>query len=392
MCITMSQKELSRLEIVNKVKVIDKRLTQSQAAKHLNLSRRQICRLIDVYKKRGAKGLASKKREQPSNRRYPEYFREYVLEIIRTNYADFGPTLTCEKLLEVHEIGLCVETVRNWMLIEGIWTSRRQHNQRVYQPRNRRDSLGELVQIDGSDHWWFEDRGPRCTLLVYIDKHATFGVNKTGATSGSGMTQFGWALHELNIDIICANTSQAKGRVERANKTLQGRLVKEMRLLSISTMEVANAYLPQFIDQFNQKFAKPARMDNDSHRPFIDFDDLDCAMSWQETRTVSQSLTIQCDKVLFLLEPIEFVAGLKRKTVTVHDYPDGRLEIRFEGKGLPYPHFDKISQVKQGETTSNKRLGAVFGQIKEQQINRTQRRSKRAPKLRGQTNTQFATA
>ena len=109
MCITMSQKELSRLEIISKV--IDKRLTQYQAAKHLNLSRRQICRLIDAYKANGAKGLVSKKRDQPSNRRYPDYFREYVLEIIRSHYADFGPTLACEKLLEVHEIGLSVETV-----------------------------------------------------------------------------------------------------------------------------------------------------------------------------------------------------------------------------------------------------------------------------------------
>lgn len=424
----MSQKELNRLEIINKV--IEKRLTQIQAAEHLKLLRRQICRLVYAYKKDGAKGLVSKHRGHSSNRQYPDYFREYVIEIIRSRYADFGPTLAAEKLIECHDITLAVETIRNWMLADGLWVSRRQQNQRVHQPRNRRDSLGELIQIDGSDHWWFEDRGPRCTLLVYIDdatsrlmhlkfvksestfdyfnateeylkqhgkpiafysdKHVTFRVNKTGATSGTGMTQFGRALYELNIDIICANTSQAKGRVERANKTLQDRLVKELRLSDVSTIKAANEFLPHFIEKFNHKFSKSPRSDTDSHRPFTDSDDLDRAMCWQEKRTVSQSLTIQYDKVLFLLEPTEFAAGLKRKLVVVHDYPDGRLEIRFEGKNLPYSRFDKIRQVKQGEITNNKRLGAVLNQIKDQQETRGQQRSKRAPKRQGQSNNQFA--
>jgi hypothetical protein len=228
-------------------------------------------------------------------------------------------------------------------------------------------------------------------IAFYSDKHAIFRVNKAGAIGGTGMTQFGRALHELNIDIICANTSQAKGRVERANKTLQDRLVKELRLASISTMEVANQFLPKFIVQFNRKFAKPARNDKDSHRPFTDYDNLDRAMSWQESRTVSKNLTIQYDKILFLLEPSDFSEGLKRKSVTVHDYPDGRLEIRYQGKGLPYSHFDKVSQVKQGEITSNKRLAAVLSQIKIQQESRAQTRSKRAPKRQGQEGSRFVT-
>src|SRR4051812_26348791 len=193
------------------------------------------------------------------------------------------------------------------MRADGLWRDRRQRLKPVHQPRYRRDCVGELVQIDGSEHWWFEDRGPRCTLLVFIDdatsclmhlkfvatestfdyftvtreylerygkpvafysdKHATFRVNTVDATGGDGMTQFGRALHQLNIDIICANTPQAKGRVERAHGTLQDRLVKELRLAGISTIEAGNAFLPAFMGGYNRRLATEPRSDKDLHRP-----------------------------------------------------------------------------------------------------------------------------
>ena len=134
------------------------------------------------------------------------------------------------------------------------------------------------------------------------DKLAVFRVNTVGATSGNGLTQFGRALHELNIDIIYANSSQAKGRVERVNKTLQDRLVKEMRLEGIATMQQANAYLPTFIEQFNAKFAKDAANSTNLHRSLTELDQLDEILSWQEERTVSHSLTVQYDRVVYLLE------------------------------------------------------------------------------------------
>src|SRR5674476_600021 len=189
-------------------------------------------------------------------------------------------------------------------------------------PTRRSGSVGELIQIDGSEHWWFETRGPQCTLLVYIDdatsrlmhlqfvesestfdyfsatraylerhgkpvafycdKHGVFRVNKKDAVGGDGMTQFGRALHALNIDIICANSSQAKGRVERANGTLQDRLVKEMRLAGVSTLEAGNAFLPRFMSDYNTRFAKPPFDARDLHRSLSDLDDLDVAFAWKE--------------------------------------------------------------------------------------------------------------
>ena len=223
--------------------------------------------------------------------------------------------------------------------------------------------MGELIQIDGLEHWWFEGRGPQCTLLVYIDdatsrlmhlqfvesestfdyfaatraylerhgkpvafysdKHGVFRVNKKDAVGGDGMTQFGRALHALNIDIICANSSQAKGRVERANGTLQDRLVKEMRLSGIDTIAAGNAFLPAFMDDYNARFAKAPLEDRDVHRPLAGHDDLDDAFAWKEERTVSMNLTLQYDQVLFILEPTGIARSLARKRVTVIDYPTG---------------------------------------------------------------------
>ena len=259
--LSMSRLEIDRLHVLRDV--ISERISAREAAQLMRMTSRQVFRLLKIYRADGPAALLSKRRGKPSNRSYPSIVRTEALALIKANYADFGPTLAAEKLAERHGLRLGVETVRRWMLAEGIWKDRRQRLKPVHQPRHRRDCVGELVQIDGSEHWWFEARGPQCTLLVFIDdatsrlmhlrfvaseltfdyflaartylqrygkpvafysdKHATFRVNKTGAVGGDGMTQFGRALHELNIDIICANTSQAKGRVERANLTLQDR-------------------------------------------------------------------------------------------------------------------------------------------------------------------------
>lgn len=133
------------------------------------LSRSQIHRLLQAYDREGPAGLVSKKRGQPSNRRYSDEFRNIVLDLVREHYHDFGPTLAREKLIELHQISVGKETLRGWMTDAGLWTSRRERKQRVFQPRGRRDCFGELVQIDGSNHWWFENRGPKCALLFYID-------------------------------------------------------------------------------------------------------------------------------------------------------------------------------------------------------------------------------
>ena len=425
--IAMSRAEIDRMTVLRDL--AEDRIKVSEAATLMGLGRRQIFRLAKAYRQRGPAALVSRRRGQPSNRSYPAVLRTEVIGLIRERYCDFGPTLAAEKLSELHGLRLGRETIRQWMMADGLWKNRRQRMKPVHQPRYRRDCVGELIQIDGSEHWWFETRGPQCTLLVYIDdatsrlmhlqfvetestfdyfkatraylerhgkpvafysdKHGVFRVNRKDAAGGDGMTQFGRALHALNIDIICANSSQAKGRVERANATLQDRLVKEMRLQGISGMEAGNAFLPGFMADYNARFGKPPFDDRDLHRPFADHDDLDDAFAWKEERSVSVNLTLQYDQVMFILEPNAITRPLARKRVTVIDYPDGRLAIRHNGVDLPYRVFDKRPQVNQAAIVENKRLGPVLAYIAEKQKELDMSRSAKAPRRRGQTNHMF---
>src|ERR1700757_1171371 len=417
----MSDGELTRLEVLRDLD--RKRLTTKAAAQLLGLERRQVFRLLKVYRAEGATGLISKRRGRRSNRRKPEVLRQAALALIRERYWDFGPTLVAEKLQEVHGIRLGRETLRLWMIEAELWVDRKQRRKRVHQPRSRRDCVGELVQIDGCEHWWFEDRGPQCTLLVFVDdatsrlmhlqfvesestfayfhaarayleawgkpvafysdKHGVFRVNQTGAIGGDGMTQFGRALHALNIDIICANSSQAKGRVERAHKTLQDRLVKELRLAGARTLADGNALLPAFIADYNARFAKPPANHKDLHGLLGARDGLDDAFAWKEQRRLSHALTLQYDKMIFIVEPSEPAKAAIGKYVTVFDYPDGRLSIRYNGVDLAYRTFDKRPQVNQAAIVENKRLGPILAYIAEKQRRRgPERRS--GPRRRDQ--------
>ena len=181
------------------------------------------------------------------------------------------------------------------------------------------------------------------------------------------MTRFGRALHELNRDIICATRPQAKGRVERAHQTLQDRLVKELRLAGIGTVEAANAFLPAFVADYNARFGREPHRPEDLHRPAPGAADLDEIMAVREERTVSSSLTLRYDKMLILLEPDEVTRPLARKRVTVVNYPDGRFAIRHRGLDLPFRVFDKLRRVDRAAVVENKRLGAVLAHIRERQ-------------------------
>src|SRR3954470_11008445 len=182
-----------------------------------------------------------------------------------------------------------------------------------------------------------------------------------------GVTQFGRAMRELNVEVICANSPQAKGRVERAHKTLQDRLVKELRLAGVSTVEAANAFLPAFVADYNARFAKEPRLAEDLHRPAPGAADLDEIMTVREERTVSASLTLRYDKMLILLEPSDTTRALARQRVTVVNYPDGRFAIRHKGRDLPFRVFDKLRKVDQAAVVESKRLGAVLAHIRERQ-------------------------
>jgi transposase len=407
--VVMSRREIERAHVMRAIQ--ERRLTQTQAASQLVLSVRQVERLFARYKRDGPAGLVSRQRGQ-RNHVLPDGLREEALCIVRTRYLDFGPTLAHEKLLEVHGLRMSVETLRKWMTEDGIWKTRAQRKKRIQQPRHRRDCYGELVQIDGSDHHWFEERGPRCVLLVYVDDatselmelwmcesesafsyfHATrgylechgkpvafysdkagvFRVNAKNPKAGDGFTQFGRAMNDLNIDIICANTPAAKGRVERANKTLQDRLVKELRLRGICTMDEANAYLPEFMQDYNRRFARAARNDHDAHRPLTERDCLDDIFTWQEERRVTAQLTVHHKRTMYILEPSDEAKAAAKKRVTVVEYEDGRVSIRFQGVTLAARPFHKDGCVTQGAIVENKLLSGALTEIRKRQQQKEQ--------------------
>jgi hypothetical protein len=422
MVVSMSEKEFSRLTVLLDVEA--RRLRVEDAMPLLGLQRRQVFRLLKQLRVSGAASLASRRRGRPSNNQLPQAVRELTMSLVKERYADFGPTLAAEKLMGSHACIVSRETLRKWMIADGLWLDRKHRLPSVHQPRNRRERMGELIQIDGSKHFWFENRGPEATLIAYIDdatsrimhaafvatestfdylretkvyverhgrpiafysdKHAIFRVNKRDAARGNGMTQFGRALNELNIDIICANTPQAKGRIERSFGTLQDRFVKEMRLADVADVKSANAFLPSFLDAHNARFAKPPKSDCDAHRPVDEATPLLDAFAWKEERTLTSNLTVQYDKILFILEPSETARALARQHVTIIDYPDGRLAIRHNGRDLPYRTFDKLQRVDQAAIVENKRLGGVLAYIAARQQELDMGRSKKAPRRNGQ--------
>jgi len=363
-------KELDRLQVLTRV--AERRLTRRRAAGLLQIGERQVRRLYRAFVQDGAAGLVSRRRGRPSARRLPAATRERALALIRERYADFGLTFAHQKLTEEHALVLSVETLRGWMSAAGLWVPRAQRARRSYPPRERRACLGELVQLDGSEHAWFEDRGPRCTLLVYVDDatsrlmelcfadtestfdyfHATrrylerhgkpmafysdrlsvFHVQaRDRAQGGPGLSQFGRALRDLNIDSLCANSPQAKGRVERANGTLQDRLVKELRLRGLSTPAAAEPFLPVFMADYNRRFATPARVAYDAHRPLLPSEDLTEIFTFQELRRITAQLTVNYKRGLYVLEDSVENRRLRRTTALVSEAADGTVTIRGNG-------------------------------------------------------------
>jgi transposase len=414
--VTLNMRELDRLKVIQAI--VDMGLKPGRAAERLGLTVRQVERLVIRYQESGAAGLASRRRGRSGNRKLDEGLAQQALAIIRERYADFGPTLACEKLWECHGIRMAKETVRRLMTDAGLWIPRRRRPPKIYQPRARRACLGELIQIDGSDHRWFEERAPACTLLVYVDdatsrlmhlhftaSESTFSYfeatrayiechGKPGAfysdkasvfrsgkahETGSSVTHFGRAMFELNIDTFCANSSSAKGRVERAHLTLQDRLVKELRLRGISTIVEANAYAPAFMAAYNARFAKPPKSDFDAHRPLRGDENLDLLMTWRETRRVTKSLTIQYDRVMYLLDDTPENRKLIHRYIDVWEYPDGRIEIRADGRVLPYRQYDRLAEIDQGAVVEHKRLSHALQVAQAIQAQRDNRRISGSP-------------
>ena len=398
----MSKKELSRVEVMERIKA--KKMTQKKGAEALGISIRQVRRVWKNYQEKGAIGLISKSRGKPSNNRLSSETRQRAIDLLHSLYADFGPTFAHEKLVEKHSLKLSSGSVRQIMIRENLWIPRKAKKIVAHQMRERRACIGELVQIDGSPHRWFEDRAPACTLLVFIDdatgklgevrfaksesffsyaaaskayierhgkpvafysdKHGIFRVNQPSVGLGENLTQFGRAMQELNIVIICANTPQAKGRVERANLTMQDRLVKEMRLLGISSMEEGNAYLPEFMEDFNRRFAVAPRSNYDAHRLLLLTNNLDQILTWQETRIISKNLSIQFKNIVYQIQTDRPTYALRKAKVTVCLSADGYVAILYKGKELAYTIFKK--QAKQSEILSSKDVDRKVDMVRKQ--------------------------
>lgn len=407
--ISMSSKEIERIPVLEKL--MHKQIKQRQAALMLNLSIRQIRRLAKRYKRLGPAGVPHQLRGTISNRRIPEKEIESVLEIIRQHYSDFSITLAYEKLTEYHRVAFSRETLRQAMIEAELWRVKKRKYFSIHPLRERRSCEGELIQLDGSPYDWFEGRAPNCTLLVfiddatgklkhlkfavsesttayfmatkeylllhgkpvtfYLDKHGVFRVNTTKAGTASvedsnGLTQFGRAMKELTIELIYAETAQAKGRVERVNQTLQDRLVKEMRLRGIVTMEKANTYLPEFIEIFNRKFAVVPKEKANMHRPLVSWENLDQILSEQHTRILSKQLTLSYENRIYQIKTDRPTYAMRYAPVVVRKDAQNKVTIEYKGKQLDHVI---VTQQPKAEIVDSKHLNLRVDQIRKELIN-----------------------
>lgn len=368
----MSQAERDRLKVMSLV--LKGQRTQAEAGRLLGLSARQVRRIQRRLEAQGDVGIVHKLRGKPSNGRIAPEHRQKVIEAYRQELMGFGPTFASEKLGQ-RGLPVAVRTLREWLVAQGLWQRQRKRDKHR-QRRERRECLGELVQADGSHHDWLEGRGPWMVLVVmiddatsrtlarfypaetteaymdllgrylrrwgrmtamYVDRDSIFRAEDHDPNDPQPrLTQFKRALEELEIDLILANSPQAKGRVERFNKTAQDRLVKELRLAGSTTLEQANAVLEKvFLPWFNRRCAVAAASPNNAHRPLHPSMNLKSILSLQEHRRVTNDYTIRLDNQVYQLLP-PALPGLRGGKVTIEKRLDGSLHLRFKGHYLKY--------------------------------------------------------
>ena len=354
----LSQREIDRLAVLTRLS--EGRTTTAEAAAALRMSERQLRRLRRRLRAEGPAGVRSKHLGRaPNNRLDPELAAE-AIALVQLHYADFGPTFANEKLRELHGIVLSTESLRTLMRRAGLWKAK-SRKRNIHQPRERRPYFGELVQIDGSRHDWFEGRALALVALQFVkseststyfsltadylrqfgkprafysDKHSIFRINQA-REAVEQQSQFARAMEELDIELICAHSPQAKGRVERANATLQRRLVRELRLNHIDSMDAANDYLAQFITDYNSRFAKEPSLEGNAHRPLSPTEDLNRILAHTYDRKLSKNLTCQCDNVTYhILDRSKFV--LRGAHVQVRITLDGTTLVERRGKPLTF--------------------------------------------------------
>jgi transposase len=375
----MTKREVERYQAIQRC--LRGEMTQAETGEWLGLSERQIRRLVKRIRTKGILGLTHGNRGRRSPRKMSGAEEERIAAIISERYPDFTPLHVAEKLWERHKVRLSREKVRLIMLAKGLW---RRHRRRttIHVWRERKQHLGEMVQMDGSHHAWLEGRGPKLVLMglvddatsrffgrfydhegvspaldsvrryieryglpqsLYLDKHSTYKTTRQPATeellrAEQAQTQFERAVGEAGIKVIHAHSPQAKGRIERSFGTLQNRLVKEMRLAGVGTIEEANRFLEGYLKTYNRRTMKEARQPQDFHRPWpksISLDDVFCV---QALRTVNNGCLIQWrSRTLVLTQPTLSLRGQK---VMVREWAEGRLSIRFKGKELEHKEVE----------------------------------------------------
>lgn len=366
--LTMSRKEVDRLKIL--VQIESKLLTVEEGSELIGISPRQTYRVLRKIKEEGTKGIIHKLRGKKSNRGFPEAIKKDVIEIYKANYSDYGPTLFSEELLKSHQILVNHETIRKWLRAEAITTSmrkKRAHRKR----RERRSCFGALLQFDGSHHDWFEGRGAECCLIncvddstgkvylrfavsentqdvlltlweyvnkygipqsIYTDKHSVYKAD-------GKLTDFGRAMKELNIETIYANSPQAKGRVERVNRTLQDRLVKALRREGISNIAEANKYVQKrFISEYDSRFAVNLGVP-DAHRSTVGYD-LKNIFCYKTSRQVRNDYTINLAGGYIQLLNGSSPLPTPKQNVTICKWLNGEIHIYFNKQEITFTHLE----------------------------------------------------
>jgi transposase len=384
--IIMSQQEANRYDIIQRA--IKKEIKSTEAAEILNLTDRQIRRLKEKVKKEGIKGVIHAGRGKPSSKKISNKERKKIIEIIKEKYWDFGPTFAAEKLEELHKIKRDPKTIRTIMIEEAVWRPKKKKKCEYRSWRQRRSSFGELQQYDGSYEYWFEDRVPKCCLIasvddatsritfakfgehegveptfnfweqyiqklgkplaIYVDKFSTYSMNsKLAKENPDTLTQFERAMSTFQIEVIKANSSQAKGRVERLFKTLQDRLIKELRLNNISTIEEANEFLEKiFIPKFNARFSVQPRVKVNLHKKVTKFekDNFPSIFSRHYERTIRNDYTVSYKNVWYQLEETQAVAMFAGEIIKVEERFNGDIYFRLRGKYLNYRQIQEKPQ------------------------------------------------
>jgi len=380
----MSLKEAKRLGVMEQ---IDKKyLNMRQASEELALSLRQTKRIRKRYHEEGSLGLISRHIGKTSPNRIDKEIKSEVIGILCSEeYVGFGPTFARDKIEERHGHCFSSETIRKWMIEARIWIPKLKKRRKIHQRRSRRAKFGELVQGDGSRHAWFEDRGTECTIVLfvddatstitagqfvpaettesyqqilkshlnrfgkpkalYVDKHSIFRTSRENSGAQERETRFGRVLRELGTELICAHSPQAKGRVERANGTLQDRLIKEMRLLKISTIEEGNRYLPKFIEEYNKKYGVAPGEKEDAHQPFNKKINLERLFAKQAIRKISKDLSFSYEGITYQINtttPNRFT----KMYVKILDRPGKPILVECDGKSYEYKKWGKETSQK----------------------------------------------